>query len=275
MIDETAPPLYPPFSQDQIANFGHIQSEIACCAMCGSTPKPTDVNDSWTRELWACERCGHLQLPIRPSRELTFAAFRSPYWGAGQSELVSTSSPEWSCQTHFRNREDLFRGTIRALRPDSLCDLRARSGYFVHTARSLGINADGFEPDTELRQAAHSSFGITLRADLPHDLNADDGRYASVIGFGLLDFLIDPAAVLSTSRSLLRRGGHLICDCHTSESLAYSQWGSRWKWAHPLHTARLFSSAELVAIVERYHFVTVDCFSPNEESVVIVAKAIQ
>lgn len=171
-------------------------------------------------------------------------------------------------------RERLDRDLISEQLPRALLDLRAGSGALVRAVRERKGFAVGCEPDDGLRDLATRAFQVDLHASISAVMEEDPATYTEVVAYGLIEHVIDPDGLLAISRRLLVPGGHLVLETHSAESRNFERLGNAWCWANPHRVAHLYTGSELVEVVERHRLKTVDLFSPDEDTVVIIARAV-
>jgi SAM-dependent methyltransferase len=114
-----------------------------------------------------------------------------------------------------------------------LLDVGAATGLFLRAA-SGSFDALGIEPDPYTSQLARDG-GLHVQTGTLDDVDRPAGGFDAVTMFHVIEHLASPRESLIHARSLMRRGGVLVIETPTIDTLWFTVARGRWRQLLPDH----------------------------------------
>lgn len=111
-------------------------------------------------------------------------------------------------------------GKYRTLHNMTLLDVGCAAGWLLKSARQLGVNATGIEPDQSISAAVKSEGFQVKNGFFPECLSADE-KYDCISFNDVFEHLKDPHRVLQSCRDHLYSQGYLILNLPNSRGFFY------------------------------------------------------
>jgi 2-polyprenyl-3-methyl-5-hydroxy-6-metoxy-1,4-benzoquinol methylase len=136
-------------------------------------------------------------------------------------------------------------------------------GYFVQYANSIGHRVTGTEVTKEYAEMSSESLNGRI-------IHVDSGRYTDQFGCASFDLIymeavfehvLQPEAILSQIRQLLRPGGVLFLAVPNMESLSSRLEGKYWAWAAPPDHLYFYNQSNLSLLLEKHGFSVTESFT--------------
>ena len=156
-----------------------------------------------------------------------------------------------------RRREALVRARwLRAAGPATgrLLELGCASGWFLAAARTVGYEAVGIEPATDMAATARVRSGAQVIAAMVEDADLVPASFDVAAAFHVLEHLAEPRAVLAAVRAALRPGGRLLLELPNVASLRAAREGEDWYGMEPAHHVAHYSPRALAVLLRASGF---------------------
>ncbi len=203
-----------------------------------------------------CADCDHYFLGKRPSEESVreFYAqdtfYADTYTDKRTAEMrvqqIAMSKAEWMA--------DQF-SALYGRNPETVLDVGAGSGHFVHACRRMGIEARGIEISDSSREFCRSQFGFDLE-DVDFLEAWQDYSPVDIVTFwGVIEHVTEPMGLMHTARKAIREEESLVVaevprwDClGTAVQSAYSD--SIIRHLNPISHIHCFTDTSLATVFE-------------------------
>ncbi|HVF12277.1 MAG TPA: class I SAM-dependent methyltransferase [Actinomycetota bacterium] len=224
--------------------------EPSLCPACGSLPN-AQPRRAANYELWECSDCG-LFFHARPSPEATEDLYEAGYFtgketfGVGYEDYEKGGVWEASVRWPSLGRE------LEALVPSKgrLLDVGCAYGFFVDEASKAGWHGIGIDVSRFAIQEGRRR-GLDLRAGTLEEASFEDGFFDAIICIQTLEHLPDPAGTLEELARIARRGGALVIDVPSSDSLGFRLRKERWEQIKPPEHLQYFGKKSLFRLLRR------------------------
>jgi 2-polyprenyl-3-methyl-5-hydroxy-6-metoxy-1,4-benzoquinol methylase len=136
-------------------------------------------------------------------------------------------------------------------------------GYFVQYANSAGHRATGTEVTKEYAEMSSESLNGRI-------IHVAGGRYTDYFGRGSFDLIymeavfehmLQPDAMLSQARELLRPGGVLFLAVPNMDSLSARLQGRYWAWGAPPDHLYFYNHLNLSLLLEKHGYSVIEAFA--------------
>jgi SAM-dependent methyltransferase len=212
------------------------------CLICGSSelgPLYENVRDRFgvavgVYRFLGCRDCGSATLEAPPPadgvadlypRHYTFrrAAERRPGLRAALAAL------EWRVfyAPTYRRRVAIFRRLTRLAR-GRLLEVGCGSGLLLAHFRDAGYDVEGVELSAADAAYARECFGLPVLHGSVETAPLESDRYDAVVLINVLEHILDPAAMLSRIREVLRPDGVVVVGVPVIDSAYARLLGARW-----------------------------------------------
>ena len=184
------------------------------CALCGTSTYRQVVDMGWRRIL-RCAGCGLVRADPLPSPEEKLASETNDYETDAAcpevQELFKNYHRDYvedpiilRMKQHLQDLETTLGG------PDTLLDIGAATGIFLHLARERGWRATGVELCPERAAAASREFDVPIVAGLfTAELFAGHSFGAATM-LDVVEHTTDPLSMLKNAHAVLRPGGAIL-----------------------------------------------------------------
>ncbi|MFZ5940863.1 MAG: class I SAM-dependent methyltransferase [Bacteroidota bacterium] len=103
----------------------------------------------------------------------------------------------------------------------TLLDVGSYTGVFLHGAKERGWNVIGIEPLPLPRLYSEREFGLTVLST-PFEVSPiDNGSIDVVVSFHVIEHVYDPKAFVQKCHDVLRKGGIMVLETPTYDSLTF------------------------------------------------------
>ena len=141
--------------------------------------------------------------------------------------------------------------TTRSATPFSLLEVGSGSGFFLHAAQQVGIEAHGVELSPIAVRFARTRLGVHVRHGV-FEAGAPPDPVAAVCAFGAMERSEDPQEFLAAVRRALGPQGWLALEVDNAESAALRETGAP---AGDELSGRPYSPRSLTGLLEASRFV--------------------
>lgn len=143
---------------------------------------------------------------------------------------------------------------IRSLRRgETILDIGAGSGQFLHFMQRKGYVVDGIELSGKARKYAKENFGLDIKDSAKLYNTNDQNKYANITLWHVLEHLYDLQKVIPRLHQLLQPEGLLIVAVPNHKSFDANHYGKFWAgWDVPRHIWH-FSPHVLISLMKRYN----------------------
>ncbi len=164
---------------------------------------------------------------------------------------VEEAESAWRMRTEYARLEQVR----KHITTGRLLDVGCATGSFLRAA-SGGFDAEGVEPDPYTSRVAREE-GLRVQTGTIADVQGWSGRFDAVTMFHVIEHLESPRDGLRQARSMVRRGGVLIVETPTVDSLWFRLAKRRWRQLLPDHYF-FFSRATLTTLLHECDFQPVE-----------------
>lgn len=199
-----------------------------------------------------CSACGLIRIYPQPSDEVLAEIYRRDYykiWG-GKEEIFG--------EAKIKTANALLDLLPKNADKSQLLDVGAATGIMMQAAQEKGYEVYGVELSEDGGAAITEKFGA--EKIIQQDFCAFDfatkfttGKFDVIVMADFLEHVRDPNATLQRAHNLLKKGGHLLILCPTTNSLSYKLSRTRWTLFMPEHLFS-FSHKNLKMLVEKNKF---------------------
>ncbi len=186
------------------------------CALCGC--QRFDIvsdrlrDDDGRFKVYACARCGHVQVFPLPTAEENEAFYDRNLQDKGRNKTIDYNILYENNRFDTRRHVDFVRGIVRDVKAKIL-DIGTGYGFFVRDMYEAGYrNIAGAELSDERRELARGYTGAEIHDYDVCNPNVDIGTFDAVTLFHVLEHVADPVSFLAAIRKLLGRGACFICE---------------------------------------------------------------
>ncbi len=158
-------------------------------------------------------------------------------------QLCRFLPPLWDeCEQRVRSVPGPPRGT--------LLDVGCGDGAYLAVMKRLGWDVRGLEPDPRAVQVARER-GLDVIEDTIEEAPLSADAFDAITMSHVIEHVSDPVATLVAVRRALRPGGLVVVLTPNVESWGHALFGPAWFHLDPPRHLHLFSSKNLLAVVER------------------------
>jgi 2-polyprenyl-3-methyl-5-hydroxy-6-metoxy-1,4-benzoquinol methylase len=134
-----------------------------------------------------------------------------------------------------------------------LLDVGCNEGRNLGFYRAGGFAAEGIETNP-VAAATARRLGHTVHIGTLSDLERSSQRYDVVVLSNVLEHVVDPLAMLTSARNILKPGGEVWVSCPNADSTARRVFGRYWiNWHPPFHITHL-TAATLATLLHSAGF---------------------
>jgi len=230
------------------------------CLGCGSAymdPRPTRRTIGLAYRSYFTHETPCAAAPERPATPLRRlkAALRNDYlrsrYGISVGPAVPLGRLAVYLAVHRRlNIDRWVRHLPRPSRGARLLDVGCGNGQYLITARTLGWDAWGIDPDPGAVAAARSA-GLRVEQRGFPDTGLPDGYFDVVTMNHVIEHLHDPVGALREVRRILKPGGTLWIATPNIGSIGGRYYGHHWRGLEPPRHLVLFTAASLALACKR------------------------
>ena len=94
---------------------------------------------------------------------------------------------------------------------DRLLEVGCGVGIFLVAAQRKGWKVEGVDLSRTALEASRTVHGLPATLGMLEDLPLDEGAYKAVVGWEVLEHMVNPRKFLAKVRSLLRKDGLFVC----------------------------------------------------------------
>lgn len=212
------------------------------CAVCGTTGRHQDLFDAMLR------RCGVCTFTWTIAElAATEVLYEDGYFeGEGYADYYQPRARRY--ESARRLRWLLADGPVR-----TLLEAGAAAGFFVETARTAGIEAEGVEVSPAAAGYAIDRLGVPVRRGRFESATFDKS-YDAVCAFHVLEHVEDPGTFLRAAFAATRPGGRLALEVPNIAAAACRRLGAAWPHIQPDYHRWHFSPASLSRLVTAHGF---------------------
>jgi SAM-dependent methyltransferase len=134
-----------------------------------------------------------------------------------------------------------------------LLDIGCGNGAFVRTARALGWDAEGLDPDP-VAAAVGRAQGLRITAGSLPKIDYPDASFAAVTMSHSIEHLHDPVAGLHEVRRVLQPGGTIWIATPNLSSNGHKVFDVDWRGLEPPRHLVLFTATSLISMLFRAGF---------------------
>jgi 2-polyprenyl-3-methyl-5-hydroxy-6-metoxy-1,4-benzoquinol methylase len=206
------------------------------------------ITDSHYGALWTFFKC----------RDCSFV-FSNPYIpdSAAVEFYSRLEDREYGAEAEGRSRNfKTILDRLKRLHPgNTLLDIGAASGIFVHLARGYGYEASGIEPSVFLAGEAREKYNISLFQGTVDEFCKErpGERFSVVTLLDIIEHLVEPGAFMERVEELLEDNGLLVIVTPDIGSLAARVTGRRW-WHFRIAHVNFFDRRSLARLLEKHGF---------------------
>jgi SAM-dependent methyltransferase len=266
------------------------------CPLCSCTKRVTLHRNLTDRvffcapgkwQLYRCRDCDGAYLDPRPTLESVARAYTSYYTHEPETDSEAPASAvgrfkrasyngylnrqynlelrpaiywsRWAVAAvpRIKLKRDLMARHLRLERSGArLLDIGCGNGAFVRTARALGWDAEGLDPDPSAAAAGRAT-GLPITVGRLPKLDCPDASFAAVTMSHSIEHLHDPLAGLREIRRVLRPGGILWIATPNVNSNGHKLFGADWRGLEPPRHLVLFTAPSLTKTLSRAGFVQI------------------
>ena len=187
-------------------NEGKGWETIDNCPVCNSDEKSFELK-KFEIEMVVCAKCTlryHNKFPVDINEVYNDKNYKNKsagYWVEGEYEYRKNR--------FGRERVDLLKNHLGAIKNKLLLDVGCGAGYFLDAALESGAICHGLEPSEDVREDTSERLGIDI-SSLPiedYDLGI---KYDIITSFDVIEHVKDPMGMLSHINRLLKKDGTLL-----------------------------------------------------------------
>ncbi|MEW6655475.1 MAG: class I SAM-dependent methyltransferase [Aquificota bacterium] len=163
--------------------------------------------------------------------------------------------------------KELVSGSLMWLRAEErgkLLDIGCGNGYFLAQMRDLGWDVAGVEPDPNAVKVAREEFGLKVFQGTIEEINFPENSFDVITMNHVIEHVLDPIALLSECKRILKPNGKLIVITPNIKSLGHRFFKQDWRGLEPPRHIYLFSSRSLITSAEKAGLKVKKVFTPSK-----------
>jgi len=110
----------------------------------------------------------------------------------------------------------------KGIKKGSLLEIGSHAGVFLNTAKEMGWEVTGIEPNPLPRIYSEKNFGLKVYSESFEQAPLKDDTFDVVIATHVIEHIYDPKVFIKKAYDLLKPGGVLVLETPTYDSLAFS-----------------------------------------------------
>lgn len=241
--------------------------DVTPCNLCGASNEVvvgTRDRDGHPLRTVLCRSCGLVWVNPRPTDAAMDAYYRTEY----RSDYKGHTAPPLRKLVRGFLGAAARRSELVPLGARTMLDVGCGAGELVYLMRRAGVEASGLEPGVEFAGFARDVLRLPVQTSSVSTADVPSGSLDLVTMFHALEHVADPRRVLSTVRSWLRPGGHLLVEVPNVAARVQAP-GHQYHYAHLYH----FTGSTLAAIGEAVGLRSIQTtFSPDGGNVTCVFR---
>jgi 2-polyprenyl-3-methyl-5-hydroxy-6-metoxy-1,4-benzoquinol methylase len=192
---------------------GPAAAQVRQCPACGQ-PGATESGSENGWKLGRCARCG-VRFTVDVPTDEQLAELYDRLYSEGDVYQMHRDEIRRAA-AGSREGAGVYRTLIflRRYRPqpgDRLLEVGCGVGTFLVRAKERGWDVEGVDLSEEAISASRDVHGLPVRVGSFDELEFEEGAYAAIAAWEVLEHLPDPRRFLERARRLLRPGGIIAC----------------------------------------------------------------
>lgn len=219
-------------------------------------------------EVYECVKCGYGCVYPLPAADQISSFYKFDYYTHGAGTSLTTARPSGYDRLRVHLAWRLDRGipmymAVRTLlagnKNKTLCDLGAGRGDLSTLFASQGYKVTAIDPDPNALSTENQGkfeFYPGSAEQLPSSVLGR--KFDIVLMSHVLEHCIDPMRALINVRSILRRGGKIICEVPNNDAMARRWHGAAWNMLDVPRHLHFFTSKSLSDFAAQAGFRSID-----------------